>query len=225
MEMFVVNSRNHRMMCDPCIIQRLGTGLHDHNDNTPCLPLLHPRSLGIPILKRILTLDSSDTRSIKESDGSGLQSANHRPPSQIISWCLVVFRSAAGTGGAWWMEHRRSRRAVMRDRDHRTAMQRFRQGAISAVGSVKIKLLICSCIAFSVFALVSRTADSMRWSRRTDTLDIYPVSRSYALFLVSILLITFIFWKFKRIFSFPFWMRGLVTWCTNTFGNLVLICS
>lgn len=75
------------------------------------------------------------------------------------------------------MEHRRSRRAVMRDRDHRTAMQRFRQGAISAVGSVKIKLLICSCIAFSVFALVSRTADSMRWSRRTDTLDIYPVSR------------------------------------------------
>ncbi|GAV56776.1 Glyco_transf_64 domain-containing protein [Cephalotus follicularis] len=60
---------------------------------------------------------------------------------------------------------------------NRRAVQRFRQLAISAAGSVKIKLLLCCCIAFTVIALASRSSDFMGWSNHSSSLDLLSTPR------------------------------------------------
>ncbi|KAL2558057.1 Glycosyltransferase family 64 protein C4 [Forsythia ovata] len=49
---------------------------------------------------------------------------------------------------------------------HRT----IRQGAISAVGSVKIKLLLACCIGLTLFVLAGRTASFMGWKQHAASL-------------------------------------------------------
>lgn len=56
--------------------------------------------------------------------------------------------------------------------NNRRTAQRFRQLAISAVGSSKIKLLLCFCIAFTVFLLLSRGSTLTEWT------DSGPLDRS-----------------------------------------------
>ncbi|XP_024020498.1 glycosyltransferase family 64 protein C4 [Morus notabilis] len=47
---------------------------------------------------------------------------------------------------------------------NRRTMQRFRQVAISTVGSLKIKLLLCFCIALTLIALASRAPGLLGWT-------------------------------------------------------------
>ncbi|CAK9135761.1 unnamed protein product [Ilex paraguariensis] len=56
----------------------------------------------------------------------------------------------------------------------RTALG-LRQGAISAVGSVKIKLLLSCCILFTLIAFASRTSSFVGWKHHTGA----PVHRIY----------------------------------------------
>ncbi|XP_052199302.1 glycosylinositol phosphorylceramide mannosyl transferase 1 [Diospyros lotus] len=53
----------------------------------------------------------------------------------------------------------------------RRTAQRLRQVAISAVGSVKIRLLLSCCMIFTLLALASRTASFMGWTDRTASLN------------------------------------------------------
>uniref|UniRef100_A0A5B7A729 Putative glycosyltransferase family 64 protein C4 isoform X2 n=2 Tax=Davidia involucrata TaxID=16924 RepID=A0A5B7A729_DAVIN len=60
----------------------------------------------------------------------------------------------------------------------RTTAQRFRQVPISAaVGSIKIKLLLCCCIVFTLIVLTSRAASFMGWKHHTPTLDQFAAPR------------------------------------------------
>ncbi|KAL5568520.1 hypothetical protein UlMin_025095 [Ulmus minor] len=47
---------------------------------------------------------------------------------------------------------------------NRRTVQRFRQVAISTVGSLKIKLVLCCCIGFTLIALAGRAPDFMGWT-------------------------------------------------------------
>ncbi|XP_028066139.1 glycosyltransferase family 64 protein C4-like [Camellia sinensis] len=53
----------------------------------------------------------------------------------------------------------------------RRTAQRFRQVAILAVGSAKIKLLLCCCIVFTLIVLGSRAASFMGWTDDTASLN------------------------------------------------------
>ncbi|KAF5736592.1 glycosyltransferase family 64 protein C4 [Tripterygium wilfordii] len=53
---------------------------------------------------------------------------------------------------------------------NRRGLQRFRQLAISSVGSAKIKLLLGCCIGFTIIALACRSSDFMRWSNQNASL-------------------------------------------------------
>uniref|UniRef100_A0A2P2JE31 Uncharacterized protein MANES_10G016400 n=1 Tax=Rhizophora mucronata TaxID=61149 RepID=A0A2P2JE31_RHIMU len=59
---------------------------------------------------------------------------------------------------------------------NRRGLQRFRQFAKTAVGSAKIKLLLCCCIAFTLLALAGRPLDFMGWTNRSAPLDRLPDS-------------------------------------------------
>ncbi|XP_059628026.1 glycosylinositol phosphorylceramide mannosyl transferase 1 isoform X2 [Cornus florida] len=59
----------------------------------------------------------------------------------------------------------------------RRMAQRFRQLAISAVGSVKIKLLLFCCIVFTVFVVASIPASFMGWKHQTTSFDRLSVPR------------------------------------------------
>ncbi|KAF5738465.1 glycosyltransferase family 64 protein C4 [Tripterygium wilfordii] len=54
---------------------------------------------------------------------------------------------------------------------NRRLLQRFRQLAISSVGSVKIKLLLSCCIGFTLIALACRSSDFLRWTNQNASLD------------------------------------------------------
>ncbi|KAJ4972084.1 hypothetical protein NE237_005183 [Protea cynaroides] len=52
----------------------------------------------------------------------------------------------------------------------RRILQRFRQLAISSLGSVRIKLLLCCCIAFTLVLVASRASSFMGWTPRDASL-------------------------------------------------------
>ncbi|PSS33334.1 Glycosyltransferase family 64 protein [Actinidia chinensis var. chinensis] len=62
----------------------------------------------------------------------------------------------------------------------RTA-QRFRQAVISAVGPVKIKLLLCCCMIFALIVFGSRMASFMEWKDHTDLDRVSAPRNGYAL--------------------------------------------
>lgn len=59
----------------------------------------------------------------------------------------------------------------------RRTEQRLRQLAISTVGSVKIKLLLFLCIAFTLFALLSRGSGFTGWTSPSGPPDLLPFPR------------------------------------------------
>ncbi|KAL4620917.1 hypothetical protein ACB092_06G190900 [Castanea dentata] len=59
----------------------------------------------------------------------------------------------------------------------RRTEQRLRQLAISTVGSVKIKLLLSLCIAFTLFALLSRGSGYTGWTSPSGPPDLLPFPR------------------------------------------------
>ncbi|KAG8651445.1 hypothetical protein MANES_07G126700v8 [Manihot esculenta] len=65
---------------------------------------------------------------------------------------------------------------------NRRGVQRFRQLAIGAAGSVKIKLLLCCCIVFMMLALAGRASDFMRWTKHDVIADQLSVpGKGYAI--------------------------------------------
>ncbi|PQP96931.1 glycosyltransferase family 64 protein C4 [Prunus yedoensis var. nudiflora] len=60
---------------------------------------------------------------------------------------------------------------------NRRTVQRLRQALISTVGSMKIKLLLCCCIGFTLIALASRASDFMGWTNHTAALERFSDSR------------------------------------------------
>ncbi|KAM1020177.1 hypothetical protein ACFX13_042201 [Malus domestica] len=54
---------------------------------------------------------------------------------------------------------------------NRRTVQRLRQLLISTVGSVKVKLLLCCCIGFTLIVLASRASDFMGWTSHTAVLE------------------------------------------------------
>ncbi|XP_057476254.1 glycosylinositol phosphorylceramide mannosyl transferase 1 isoform X2 [Actinidia eriantha] len=63
----------------------------------------------------------------------------------------------------------------------RRTVQRFRQAAISAVGPVKIKLLLCCCVIFGLIVFGSRMASFMGWKDHTDLDQVSGPRKGYAL--------------------------------------------
>ncbi|GFZ14985.1 nucleotide-diphospho-sugar transferases superfamily protein [Actinidia rufa] len=63
----------------------------------------------------------------------------------------------------------------------RRTVQRFRQVAISAVGPVKIKLLLCCCVIFGLIVFGSRMASFMGWKDHTDLDQASGPRKGYAL--------------------------------------------
>ncbi|WCJ19798.1 Nucleotide-diphospho-sugar transferases superfamily protein [Euphorbia peplus] len=62
---------------------------------------------------------------------------------------------------------------------NRRGLQRFRQ---LAAGSVKIKVLLCCCIAFTLFMLAGRASDFIRWTQQGDSGDRFSGSgKGYAI--------------------------------------------
>ncbi|XP_043722797.1 glycosylinositol phosphorylceramide mannosyl transferase 1-like isoform X2 [Telopea speciosissima] len=59
----------------------------------------------------------------------------------------------------------------------RRILQRFRHLAISSVGSVKMKLLLCCCIAFTFVLIAGRAASFMAWTHHHDSLRHFPTPR------------------------------------------------
>ncbi|KAM6598739.1 glycosylinositol phosphorylceramide mannosyl transferase 1 [Cannabis sativa] len=59
---------------------------------------------------------------------------------------------------------------------NRRMVQRFRQVAISTVGSLKIKLLLCCCIGFSLIAVASRAPAFLGWTG--SSISMPPISDS-----------------------------------------------
>ncbi|KAF3433494.1 hypothetical protein FNV43_RR24596 [Rhamnella rubrinervis] len=54
---------------------------------------------------------------------------------------------------------------------NRWTVQRFRRVAMSTIGSMKIKILLCCCIGLTLLALASRASDYMGWTGSTDSLN------------------------------------------------------
>ncbi|CAN6705195.1 unnamed protein product [Malus baccata var. baccata] len=54
---------------------------------------------------------------------------------------------------------------------NRRTVQRLRQLLISTVGSMKVKLLLCCCIGFTLIVLASRASDFMGWTSHTAVLE------------------------------------------------------
>lgn len=69
---------------------------------------------------------------------------------------------------------------------NRRTMQRFRQIAISTVGSVKIKLLLCICIGLTLIALASRAPGFLGWTGHG--VSVPPLADSRFVQLILILL-------------------------------------
>uniref|UniRef100_A0A5B7A7L7 Putative glycosyltransferase family 64 protein C4 isoform X1 n=1 Tax=Davidia involucrata TaxID=16924 RepID=A0A5B7A7L7_DAVIN len=64
----------------------------------------------------------------------------------------------------------------------RRTAQRFRQVAISAIGSIKIKLLLCCCIVFTLIVLASRAPSFLGWKHHTASFDRFaPPRKGYAI--------------------------------------------
>ncbi|XP_042479520.1 glycosylinositol phosphorylceramide mannosyl transferase 1-like [Macadamia integrifolia] len=59
----------------------------------------------------------------------------------------------------------------------RRILQRFRQLAIYSVGSLKIKLLLCCCIAFTFLLIAGRTASFSAWTQRHVSLHDFSTPR------------------------------------------------
>ncbi|KAL3650244.1 GDP-mannose transporter [Castilleja foliolosa] len=57
----------------------------------------------------------------------------------------------------------------------------IRQGAVSAIGSAKIKLLFACCIAFTLIALAGRTTTFMRWNQYAASSPSSPPGKGYTL--------------------------------------------
>ncbi|KAF7830977.1 Glycosyltransferase family 64 protein C4 [Senna tora] len=68
-------------------------------------------------------------------------------------------------GSCWWLKL------------NRRAEQRFRQLLISAVKSVRIKLLLCCCILLTVVAITCSASAFMVWTNRSPVLSRYSASR------------------------------------------------
>ncbi|KAF8402689.1 hypothetical protein HHK36_010777 [Tetracentron sinense] len=60
---------------------------------------------------------------------------------------------------------------------NRRTLQRFRQVAISATGSVKIKLLLCCCIVFTLIVIAGRAASFMGWTHHQASVGRFSVPR------------------------------------------------
>ncbi|XP_009344563.1 glycosylinositol phosphorylceramide mannosyl transferase 1 [Pyrus x bretschneideri] len=60
---------------------------------------------------------------------------------------------------------------------NRRTVQRLRQLLISTVGSMKVKLLLCCCIGFTLIVLASRASDFMGWTSHTTALERFSDSR------------------------------------------------
>lgn len=74
---------------------------------------------------------------------------------------------------------------------NRRTMQRFRQVAISTVGSLKIKLLLCFCIGLTLIALASRAPGLLGWTGQSVSDPPLADSRFVKLFLMLELMIAF----------------------------------
>eukprot|EP00262_Sarcandra_glabra_P018570 TRINITY_DN670_c0_g1_i1.p1 TRINITY_DN670_c0_g1~~TRINITY_DN670_c0_g1_i1.p1 ORF type:complete len:331 (+),score=30.41 TRINITY_DN670_c0_g1_i1:394-1386(+) len=62
---------------------------------------------------------------------------------------------------------------------NRRILQKFRHLGFSAVGSIKIKLLLACCIAFTLFFTAGRAASFMGWKPNTSTtLRKFPIPRN-----------------------------------------------
>lgn len=61
---------------------------------------------------------------------------------------------------------------------NRRSLQRFRQVAISAVGGMKIKLVLVCFIVFTLIVLAGRAANFMGWRHQTASVDRLAVPRS-----------------------------------------------
>ncbi|XP_010256615.1 PREDICTED: glycosyltransferase family 64 protein C4 isoform X2 [Nelumbo nucifera] len=59
----------------------------------------------------------------------------------------------------------------------RRILQRFRQNTISSVGSVKIKLLLCCCIVFTLVLIAGRAASFMGWRHNPASIGRSSVPR------------------------------------------------
>ncbi|KAF5453652.1 hypothetical protein F2P56_028542 [Juglans regia] len=59
----------------------------------------------------------------------------------------------------------------------RRTVQRLRQLLICTAGSVKIKLVLCCCIAFTVIALLSRASGFTGWTNRSVALERLSIPR------------------------------------------------
>ncbi|KAJ4830972.1 Glycosyltransferase 64 protein C4 [Turnera subulata] len=65
---------------------------------------------------------------------------------------------------------------------HRRGVQRFKQAAVMAVKSAKIKLLLGCCIGFTLLALAGRASDFMGWTNYADSIDqVAPPGKGYAI--------------------------------------------
>ncbi|CAK7325829.1 unnamed protein product [Dovyalis caffra] len=65
---------------------------------------------------------------------------------------------------------------------NRRGVQRFRQLAITAAKSSKIKLLLFCCIAFTLLVVATRASDYMGWTNHSDSLDQFPLpGKGYAI--------------------------------------------
>ncbi|KAB2596273.1 exostosin-2 [Pyrus ussuriensis x Pyrus communis] len=54
---------------------------------------------------------------------------------------------------------------------NRRTVQRLRQLLISTVGSMRVKLLLCCCIGFTLIVLANRASDFMGWTSHTAVLE------------------------------------------------------
>ncbi|XP_054797264.1 glycosylinositol phosphorylceramide mannosyl transferase 1 [Prosopis cineraria] len=68
-------------------------------------------------------------------------------------------------GSCWWLKL------------NRRAEHKFRQLLISSVKSVKIKLLLCCCIAFTLFVLTGKASAFVVWSNQNPVFTPYSPSR------------------------------------------------
>lgn len=59
---------------------------------------------------------------------------------------------------------------------NRRTVQRFRQVLISTVGSLKIKLVLCCCIGFTLIVVVSRVPGLLGWTG--PSISMPPISDS-----------------------------------------------
>ncbi|KDP44815.1 hypothetical protein JCGZ_01315 [Jatropha curcas] len=66
--------------------------------------------------------------------------------------------------------------------NNRRGLQRFRQLAIAVTGSVKIKILLCCCIAFTMLVLAGRASDFIKWTKHSvPTQQFSATGKGYAI--------------------------------------------